>query len=830
MRLDKVFGTGGYHTTLATTYRFDALVFEQVPLVRMRSADCRNIVVLADRDMVNAATAETGAPTWAGTRYHLAKRKVAGAFHSKILLQLGEKTGRLIVGSANLTGAGIYGNLEAVSTLEATENDRAFAPVLAAALAYIARHADPGDPAMRRALERARRWTPWLAANPPARSVEGGGGRIRFVTEEDPGGVGGAVIDTIGTDVIERLICIAPYWDADLSGLARLRATLGGPPTHLVVDPAGQDFDAATLADQEGVSVHPGDELPRARTGADRTRRLHAKIVVACGKAADYVLTGSANISRAGLFGNFEGPGNAEAGILRIEQRGTAIARLGLAPCLSAVLAPGDLCLRRDDAAAGSQAGPSLLDGGAVYLDGAGLWWSPPAFPNPGECLVELLAPNGASLGAAHPEHHGDRIWLEGIDKPQYAVAAVVHFPGGDQSAPLPVTALGRLEKEARGQVGGRTIEALRTQIETSVVDADILDLYARLEQHLVAHRAAHAARTGARGARRAEEDPSGKDGEASAPGNSILDPESFGALGEEHVAATARLEDAINSDWRRLLNATLGRAWDVTSGDNEEDDTVLDEIRNEARQLAETTGADDIAHDEENEDPGHPPPPATRKASEPAMPAPRSPRREMALRRGSLRRYHAQMLVLLADPKTDALETAVLLKTRLLVRVIIGEAAPLGAAPSEQYVLPFDDPNDGWVRMLGRLLKHFSEALDRSTMLHAPATPDEGRIEGLADALAAAQLSHEAALAGGCVAQVTQPLTAVCGSLARQARLATETDTAAARLVERIVKARMESDGNRLVAPAIRRLSDPTPHGPLLPEGAAVLPRVAKP
>lgn len=64
MKLAKAFTDGGFHTALATTYRFDPLVFEQFLMVRLRAADCRNIAVLADRDMLNAALSETGAPAW----------------------------------------------------------------------------------------------------------------------------------------------------------------------------------------------------------------------------------------------------------------------------------------------------------------------------------------------------------------------------------------------------------------------------------------------------------------------------------------------------------------------------------------------------------------------------------------------------------------------------------------------------------------------------------------------------------------------------------------------------------------------------------------------
>ena len=136
MRYDQTFRSTGYHTALLTTFSFDPTVFENVLLVAMRSCGCRNIGVLADRDMVNRTLCELAPAPRAGTAYHLAKRSVAGAFHPKMVLQLGQNEGRLMVGSANLTGAGLVGNLETVSTIVVSEEDLSAAPLLAGALRY----------------------------------------------------------------------------------------------------------------------------------------------------------------------------------------------------------------------------------------------------------------------------------------------------------------------------------------------------------------------------------------------------------------------------------------------------------------------------------------------------------------------------------------------------------------------------------------------------------------------------------------------------------------------------------------------------------------------
>jgi len=143
MRYDQVFRAEGYHSAMLTTFSFDPTVFENVILIGMRSRGCRNIGIIADQNMLNRTLSEAAPAPRAGTAYHLAKRNVSGAFHPKIALRLGREGGSLMIGSANLTGAGLVGNMEAVSEILVTSEDMRAAPLLVAALEYCKRCASP---------------------------------------------------------------------------------------------------------------------------------------------------------------------------------------------------------------------------------------------------------------------------------------------------------------------------------------------------------------------------------------------------------------------------------------------------------------------------------------------------------------------------------------------------------------------------------------------------------------------------------------------------------------------------------------------------------------
>lgn len=63
--------------------------------------------------------------------------RAGGVFHPKVILQLGRKRGRLIVGSANLTSSGLAGNLELVSSIECDAEPSNERRLIAQAFTYL---------------------------------------------------------------------------------------------------------------------------------------------------------------------------------------------------------------------------------------------------------------------------------------------------------------------------------------------------------------------------------------------------------------------------------------------------------------------------------------------------------------------------------------------------------------------------------------------------------------------------------------------------------------------------------------------------------------------
>lgn len=104
----------GYDLTIALTYSFDPVFFENVVLHDLRLGGSGSIVVVGDPDEVGSAVDNArGALEYLGRRYMLSVAKHSkGAFHPKLMLRLGREDGQVMLGSGNITSGGWGGNRE----------------------------------------------------------------------------------------------------------------------------------------------------------------------------------------------------------------------------------------------------------------------------------------------------------------------------------------------------------------------------------------------------------------------------------------------------------------------------------------------------------------------------------------------------------------------------------------------------------------------------------------------------------------------------------------------------------------------------------------------
>jgi hypothetical protein len=338
MKYYEAFGEAGYHTAFFTTYAFSKDAFEDIILPRIRSAGCRHVHVLADTNMVNSEFSEFGTPKYAGSLYHLLKVKPpAGcAFHPKMVLQLGLKKARLLIGSANLTAPGLAGNREIITELTCTESDTATAPILLYALDYIRRWAR-GDSLFEQGVHLALKSTPILNSSESKSMLrlDEAGSVLALVSDSEDSDVLSQFVSACAGDQIKRLIILSPYWDSRLKGLKDLTKRLGVSRCSILIDESRHEFPAMSLGNFD-VDFYSLAALPEKRF-------THAKFILAEGENCDHFLSGSVNCSWPALTGITFRSGNAEAGFYRELQHGQSLLELGLQSCFDRKLSKEDL-------------------------------------------------------------------------------------------------------------------------------------------------------------------------------------------------------------------------------------------------------------------------------------------------------------------------------------------------------------------------------------------------------------------------------------------------------------------------------------------------------
>lgn len=333
MKLFNAFAEPGYHTSIITTFGVDFDAYESIALPRLREAGCNNNILIADaRMLAHSMNDEFRRPHFAGRRYSVVGVQSKGAFHPKLILQLGRTSGRLLVTSANMTAPGLAGNLEVVGEVSSGEGDRQFVPILRAALEYLSQFlVDTSVP--RRQVDWAMRRTRWLADSPPSAPYVRfeDGEALAFLASCHERSIADRFVELVAGRKVRRLVAVSPYWDSDLKALRQLKAELLPKKTSVLVQSGSALFPVHRWPIGRGASLFDANIVK----GAGRSRFAHAKLIIAETATGDCVLYGSANCTTAAL-GEDGKPGvNEEACLFRELSPGQAVKDLGMEAALS---------------------------------------------------------------------------------------------------------------------------------------------------------------------------------------------------------------------------------------------------------------------------------------------------------------------------------------------------------------------------------------------------------------------------------------------------------------------------------------------------------------
>jgi hypothetical protein len=478
VKLFECFAEKGFHTSIVTTFNVDLNAYESIALARLRDAGCNNNIVIADGRMLGYALGpgETR-PRHAGRRYSIVGVPANGVFHPKLILQLGKSSGRLLVASANMTAAGLAGNLEVVGEVRAEGDDFRALPLLRAALAYVANFvADAAMP--RKQIEWAMRRTPWIHEQSDGTVIDlEETGRLGFLSSAGPVGIGEQFAELVGRRKVKRLVVVSPYWDPALDALRQLRDRLGTKNVALLLQPQNALFPVHALGKKESVRLHSVDEVE----GTKASRFAHAKVFIVETSAVDCVLYGSANCTEAAL-GVGAAPGeNAEACLYRELPAGDAVQVLGLERALSTELSIADIPKFESSEEIPLEDLERHLPGRFELSEQTLRWW-PPKGANVAEATIVLTDSDGKPVaGALTRSGAGEspaRYRFDGRDAPHFATVRWLDF----ESSPG-VVIVEEAIRQAQRKSPSRSVDEALSQLDNMDVSEGLwlLDIVQKL-------------------------------------------------------------------------------------------------------------------------------------------------------------------------------------------------------------------------------------------------------------------------------------------------------------------------------------------------------------
>lgn len=484
MKLFEQFAHRGYHSCVMTTFGIDFAAFENIALHRLRGAGCNNNLVIADAGMLGYALENaTELPSQAGRQYTVSGTRSEGVFHPKVMLQLGQKTGRVFVSSANLTAPGLAGNLEVIGHIAASPHDAGESGLLASAWHYVERFLDMDQEAVAHQVARMRKQAAWLMDIAPAEGIVSlaNGEAAAFLDSNSKRTIASRFAAFLGGDSVKRLIVISPYWDEDLKALRDLHRATGAREVCVLIGGHRPSFPTQSLVEGDRIRLFP--------LGTEPNRFVHGKVVIAQTSDADHVLYGSANCTVAGVgAARASARRNDEACLYRRMRRGAALRELHLETAIAKekVLKGKDLPKWQVRPEVPLEAVLSRNPGRFTIRERDLFWRSTAAYAHH-NARVELLGRAGAivSVDLVHHEISAEgvrRFAMSGLSEPPYFARVRI---GDDISVTAVIVmpdVLRQETREARTRELEEIADRLKGRERIGLWIMDFIDLIAQAE------------------------------------------------------------------------------------------------------------------------------------------------------------------------------------------------------------------------------------------------------------------------------------------------------------------------------------------------------------
>lgn len=311
--------------SLLMTYCACLPFFEQDILPYLQQTGEGRVTVLVDDIQYDASFSDF--VIGAGTRYRIQPirlRNRLSNFHPKLYLFVSDSNVDLLVGSANLTPSGFRANAEIVDRLshsqERHEDGTALLQYLAMLQLFPSLDPRLPDHVIQQIEELASHLNQLLGDR-----VDNNRGPWFLHTVQET--LLAQVSRLISPATINHITAISPFYDEQSLAVLKLAETFGNARIRLIKDAEAESLNGKPLTILGSrITVEEFSSLTD-----DEQRRLHAKLLILQSDAEEWVITGSANLTRAAWLStamSARTAGNLEAVVVRRLQLGSTVGLL----------------------------------------------------------------------------------------------------------------------------------------------------------------------------------------------------------------------------------------------------------------------------------------------------------------------------------------------------------------------------------------------------------------------------------------------------------------------------------------------------------------------
>jgi HKD family nuclease len=305
-----------YEYGLIATFNLDPQFLEEYLLSKVGAfSGCSYLTILMDATQYEILSSSRDQQLkQLNRRYLLVPIQVPGSFHAKVYIFASKKTGLLILGSANLTRAGLTRNAELVYTYryDQDKDKKNLNPLFQQAFSFFVELQKRGlahSKALEENIERMANEVPWLREGLDL-SLEPK--PFRFIHNLEKPIIRQLVTDPSFTPIEAHFL--SPFFDQSPNLIERLCKASGAQSLSFYTQNGTTTLNPEWISSTQGKAANAKFYLVEY-VDDERLQNLHGKAILLTDKALFALYYGSANCTSQGLFTSSES-GNIETGLL----------------------------------------------------------------------------------------------------------------------------------------------------------------------------------------------------------------------------------------------------------------------------------------------------------------------------------------------------------------------------------------------------------------------------------------------------------------------------------------------------------------------------------